>query len=254
MVNLERQDEILALLKRERVVSVAVLAKRLYVSEATIRRDLSHMDNLGLIRRTHGAAMIARDNAHESAFATRESAHLSAKKALCLKALDHIKDNSVIYMDSSSTLIPIVHMLERFQHLTIVTHGIRTALLLSNLDNVDVFIAGGRLENFSNSVLGSSVIDFYEGINADVALMSASGIDGQGLITDDSIEQAKIKKAIIKKSDRVFLLSDASKLGKKRMNTCFTIDDVDLFFTETKPKGELARTIEESSCTIVTLS
>ena len=72
MSYLERQDDILEILSKEKVVSVQKLAETLYVSEATIRRDLIRMDNLGLIRRTHGGAMIAKNTAQESSFAMRE--------------------------------------------------------------------------------------------------------------------------------------------------------------------------------------
>ncbi len=232
MSYLERQDDILNILSNEKVVSVQKLSATLYVSEATIRRDLIRMDNLGLIRRTHGGAMIAKNTAQESSFAMREVENLSAKKLLCSLALAHITDHSVIYMDSSSTVMPIIPMLQRFQHLTVITHGIRTALLLSNLENVEVYVAGGRLGNFSNSILGQSVIEFYDQINADIALLSCSGIDEKGDITDNSMEQAKIKKQIVDKSKKVIMLADQTKFGKTFMNTTFQLQDVDIFITD----------------------
>lgn len=50
----ERQNEILKRLKENKTAGVNELAEELYVSEATIRRDLAEMKNMGLIERSHG--------------------------------------------------------------------------------------------------------------------------------------------------------------------------------------------------------
>jgi DeoR/GlpR family transcriptional regulator of sugar metabolism len=241
------------MLSRKKRVSVEELAKSMYVSEATIRRDLAQMANLGLIRRTHGGALLARDSAQESAFAMREASQLPAKKAICAIVTNHLIDQSTIFLDSSSTLLPIVPMLQRFRHLTIVTHGIRTALMLSNLDNVSVYVAGGKIENFSNSILGATVLEFYERMNADVALLSCSGINEKGDITDDNTEQAKVKEQIIDNAKKVYLLCDSSKFGKTRMTTSFSLDKVDVVFTEKKPSEPYCRLFEQYHCQVVTL-
>ena len=60
----ERQNEILKTLKENKSASVSELAKDLYVSEATIRRDLSEMKSMGLIERSHGGALLP-ENAEE---------------------------------------------------------------------------------------------------------------------------------------------------------------------------------------------
>jgi len=54
----ERQNEILRRLKEDKKAVVTVLAKELYVSEATIRRDLAEMHSMGLIERSHGGALL----------------------------------------------------------------------------------------------------------------------------------------------------------------------------------------------------
>ncbi|MCF7931642.1 MAG: DeoR/GlpR family DNA-binding transcription regulator [Acholeplasmataceae bacterium] len=251
MVRLIRQDEILALLAKDKVASVVKLAQKLYVSEATVRRDLVQMEKIGLIRRTHGGALLAHDNARESAFATRESDHHGEKKAICAMTVEHIQDHSVIFIDSGSTLLPIVEMLARFTHMSIITHGIRTALMLSGLENTHVFVAGGMIENFSNSILGSPVQEFYRSMNADIALMSCSGIDNDGNITDDSLEQSRIKQTMVQKAKKIYVLCDSSKFGKTRMNTGFNIDQVDILFTDKSPDEPLLSRIKASKCQII---
>ena len=51
MLTLERQNLILDYLKDNKTAKIQALAKKLYVSEATVRRDLTEMEKLGLVRR-----------------------------------------------------------------------------------------------------------------------------------------------------------------------------------------------------------
>ena len=57
MIVNERHNEILNIIKSKRNVSVGELSALLFVSEATVRRDLTQMQRLGLIERTHGGAI-----------------------------------------------------------------------------------------------------------------------------------------------------------------------------------------------------
>jgi len=251
MANLERQDDILSILAKEKTISVKKLAEILYVSEATVRRDLVHMNNLGLLRRTHGGAMIAQDAAHESAFAMREVANIGAKKLICGLAIQQLHNQDVVFMDSSSTMLPLIPLLQRFNRMSVVTHGIRTGLLLSNLENIEVFLAGGKVANFSNSILGSSVINFYDQINADVSLLSSSGINLDGNITDNNIDHAMLKQKMINKSKRVILLIDHSKFDKTFMTSSFKLSDVDLVITDKKPSLAYIELIKNAGCELV---
>jgi DeoR/GlpR family transcriptional regulator of sugar metabolism len=251
VLDLERQDQILAILSKHGSSTVGELAKNLYVSEATIRRDLITMDHLGLIRRTHGGAMITRNPALESAFAMREMSMLPQKKIICGLATDLIKDHSTLILDSSSTVLALVPMLQRFQHLTVITHGIRTALMLSSLDNVDVYVAGGRIQNFSNTILGGMTLDYYDNLNADLALLSCSGINAKGEITDDSLETAQLKRLIVKHSKQVALLCDNSKFNQTMMNTAFRLQDVDYLVTEKKPSSDYLEMVSKTECKMI---
>lgn len=248
MLDLERQNQIMNILSKRGSAMVRELAKTLYVSEATIRRDLITMDNLGLIRRTHGGAMISRNTAQESAYAMREMSMLPQKKAICSLAVELIKDHSTIILDSSSTVLAIVPMLQRYQRLTVITHGIRTALTLSGLGNIDVFVAGGNIQNFSNTISGGMTLEFYDGLNADLAVLSCTGINEKGEITDDNMETAQLKRRIVRHAGQVALLCDSSKFDKTMMNTAFHLADVDFLITDRKPSPVYLDLVSKNAC------
>lgn len=62
----ERYDQILAILKVKKKVTVEKLVKELYVSPATVRRDLDAMQKRGLLKRTHGGAILFYSSNEES--------------------------------------------------------------------------------------------------------------------------------------------------------------------------------------------
>ena len=77
----ERDKAILELLLKKKKVSVKELATTLYVSEPSVRRDLSRLENQHLIKRTHGGAMIDESvqSKNKIPFKVRELEESSAK-------------------------------------------------------------------------------------------------------------------------------------------------------------------------------
>ena len=53
MFSVERFDQIVEMLKGEQVISVHNFARRLYVSEATVRRDLAELEKQGFVEHGH---------------------------------------------------------------------------------------------------------------------------------------------------------------------------------------------------------
>jgi DeoR/GlpR family transcriptional regulator of sugar metabolism len=58
MIKAERHDRILNELAKNGVVGVQQIAKLLGVSEATVRRDLTELDEKKLVLRSHGGAAL----------------------------------------------------------------------------------------------------------------------------------------------------------------------------------------------------
>ncbi|MBQ9734354.1 MAG: DeoR/GlpR transcriptional regulator [Clostridia bacterium] len=252
MLSLERQEEILDILNRNKSATVEELASELYVSGATIRRDLRAMEKQGLIKRSHGGAMPFKSSAEESAFAIREQENTVAKRTIANLAVKLIKNGDSVFLDSSSTTGLIIPMLNNFQYLTVTTTGLRNALLLSQTNNVKIYIAGGQVQNHSNSMTGSDTLDYISRIHADISIISCTGLDINNGFTDASIEQAKIKQQMRKNSTKVAMLCDSTKFGKTFLCTDFHFDDVDFLITEKTPPIEYVEKIANTKCKIIT--
>ena len=251
MLSLERQEEILDILNKNKSATVEELASELYVSGATIRRDLRAMEKQGLIIRSHGGAMPFKSSAEESAFAIREQANTNAKRTIANLAVRLIKNGDSVFLDSSSTVGFVIPLLNNFNYLSVITTGLRNALLLSQTNNVKIYITGGQIQNHSNSIIGTDTMDYISRIHANITIISCTGIDLNGF-TDSSIEQAKLKQQMRKNSDIVALLCDSTKFNKTFLCKDFDFNEIDYLITDKLPPVEYVEKIASSKCKLIT--
>ncbi len=252
MLTLERQEEILEILNKNKSATVDYLAEKLYVSGATIRRDLRAMENQGMIIRSHGGAMPFKSSSVEEAFVVREQKDAGAKRKIASLAVRLIKNGESVFADSSSTAGYVMGLLTDFTSLTVTTTGIRNATILSSTDRVKTYIAGGFVENHSNSITGTDTMDYISRIHADIAILSCTGLSLEMGFNDASIEQAKLKQCMRKNSNKVAMLVDSTKFNKSFMCHDFFFDDVDYLITEKLPPKEYLDAIEKSKCKLLT--
>ena len=252
MLSLERQDEILDILNKQKSCTVEELASELFVSGATIRRDLRAMEEQGLIKRSHGGAMLFRSRADESAIAIREQENTAAKKTIANLAVRLIENGDSGVMDSSTTVGFLVPLLNNFKYLSVTTTGIRNATLLSQTNNVKIYIAGGLVQNHSNSITGTDTMDYISRIHADIAFVSCMGFSKNAHFTDANIEQSKLKRQMRKNSDKVVMLCDSTKFNKTFMCSDFSVDEIDYLITDKTPPTELLEKISTCRCKLIT--
>ena len=96
-----RQQEILDVLYETGKISVAELAKRLYVTEMTIRRDLSSMEKSGFLKRYHGGAVLM-VNQREMPLSHRIMFDENEKKALAKKCLPFLHDGMTVLQPANT--------------------------------------------------------------------------------------------------------------------------------------------------------
>src|SRR5215203_7374859 len=82
-----RRREIAEALRSNGAVTVAELEARFGVSPMTARRDLDELERRGLVRRTHGGAILPTTSGHEDSFARRLKVASEAKGRLAEAAV-----------------------------------------------------------------------------------------------------------------------------------------------------------------------
>ncbi len=238
MLPLERQDKILEILEQKKAVTVDELCAELYSSGATIRRDLAVLENNRLIHRTHGGAVYMDGNAKDFPLTLREIENMTLKEKIARKALPFINDGMTLFMDSSSTVAALAEKLLGFQHLRVVTNGIKTCNILSEKDGIEVYCTGGKLRENAKSLIGAGAIRTVEGFYADIAFFSCRGITADAGFCDTSEDEAQLKRAYIKNANRSILLVDSSKIDKKYFCKIGDLKDLSAIISDSELPNE----------------
>lgn len=228
----ERQNAILKILKENRSANVGDLAKKLYVSEATIRRDLVQMESMGLIERTHGGALLP-ENADEISIFFRMEKNAREKERAATRALPHIPYFKSVFIDSSSTALALAERMD-LNHKTVVTNNLQTAIQLSKKPNINLILLGGSVQYNTNSATGSWTTRQLSDFSFDLMLSScAAVIDGEAF--ERSLDQKELKRVAFQKSKVRVLVIDHTKFEAHGTYRLKGLEEYDFVVTDTPP-------------------
>lgn len=223
----ERQQLILELLKKDPGIDVKTLAKRLYVSEPTVRRDLTELHRKGMITKVYGGALLNQGAAdREIPFYIREKEKSIAKAEMGKKAASLIQNGMVLMLDGTTSAYHILPYLKQFKDLIVVTSGAKTAVTLAEM-NIRCFCTGGEMLIHSYSYVGELAESFVRHINADLLFFSCHGLSEDGKMTDRAVEEVNLRRAMFSSAKQKFLLCDSSKFGKTYFYNLGHITEVD---------------------------
>jgi len=231
MFEAERLQKIQRLLEGRQAVSVQYLAKELFVSCTTIRRDLNELQRQGLVKRIHGGAVLITGDAQELPLYMREKQNSEAKALIAARAASHIRDGQVLFLDASSTVQHLVPHLASFRDLTIITNGLKTAQDLSKLPH-KVYCTGGLQLHNSSAYVGHIAERTIREFNADLFFFSSRGLAWDGRITDASGEETQLRRVMLEQSKVHIFLCDSSKFGADFCHNLCRVQQVDAFISD----------------------
>lgn len=204
----KRQKFIQEYLLENDYADIKQLSEILDVSEMTIRRDLKKMEEANLlICVLGGAKSLTGSTAEERKLLHSDEKHRMAKYAASL-----VKKGERIFIDASSTTSLITDYLN--VHATVITNNIQVCMKLQNKEGIEVFMPGGRLRKSSMSMMGGETVRMIEQHCADKAFLSSEAINLTYGICDSIEEEAEVKKAMLRNSQKVYFLIDHFKFGK----------------------------------------
>lgn len=232
-----RQSEIYHYIKQHNSVSVNTLVSIFEVSAPTIRKDLTLLEERGLISRTHGEAhLLARENLI-TPFEARTTLHHAAKKVIAQIAAGEIQDGESIMLDSGTTTLEIARQLVNRANLTVITNSLPIATLFSN-SSVSVYIAGGTFLGSNLSVQGPETDEFLRNLSVDRTFISSAGTRlNYGLSTSAQTE-ASLKRSMLSAAKRKYAVIDSSKFSISSIYPVVPFSDLDCVITETEIRSQ----------------
>ena len=230
MLKDERYDTILKILEEEKYVSSDALAKRLFVSMPTIRRDLAYLEKAKQIVRSHGGARKVSDEYTVMPLPFRETRNHMEKKQLCEAASKLIKEDSIVFLDGSTTVLQMTEYISPKQNVTVITNGI-PALLLLIKKGIKAYSTGGELIENSMAYAGSFAEEFVRKFNIDICFFSSHGVNKEGVIVDTSLPETQLRRALVAQSAKSVFLCDKTKFGVTAPYNLTTVRNMDYIVT-----------------------
>ena len=231
MLKKERQEAILSTLAAKQFCSITELAQQLFVAPITVRRDLTEMEAAGLLKRCHGGASIVDFANREVPYELRSRENASAKARIAKKAVQQIHHGDTVFLDASTTVAHMADYIDSQLELTIITNSIRVLEKLRG-KGIRCYLTGGMLLENSSALVGRIAEDTVASLYADVCFFSSQGITEDGVITDFSEDETRLRKRMLDNAKRKIFLYDHSKLGKRFLFKVCTADELTTVITD----------------------
>jgi DeoR family transcriptional regulator, fructose operon transcriptional repressor len=227
----ERHQQILSYLNKYHRASVPELSQVFQVSESTIRRDLSELEQKEMLRRTHGGAVSVDFVRMEPTVREKQTTNLSEKESIAKTASEWIKEKETILLDSGTTTLQLAKHLHSL-NLTIVTNSVSVLTELQDMKNIELLSTGGTVRSQIGAMVGPYAEGFIRRIKVDKLFLGINGVDVRNGLSTPNVLEAQIKKEMISAARQVILLCDHSKLGKITLHQVAPLSEIDVIITD----------------------
>lgn len=228
-MNKPRELEILRLLYRNRQMSVGEIADAIFASEPSVRRDLASLESQRLIKRFHGGAMLESNGVSvmKNPYLVRELIEYEEKEQIAKKAASLVLDSHLIFMDSSSSCFHMLPYLKNKKDLTIVTNSVKLLYEAADEYGIRVISTGGVLTHEHFSLHGDETLRTVNSYFANRAFFSCGGLDLHGVISSVFFEENQIRRAMIARANKAYLLCTTDKLGVRKAGILTDMSQID---------------------------
>lgn len=221
----QRRRKILQLLDEKNVVSLQELVFICDVSEATIRRDLSSLEEKNLIFRTHGgAAKKSSARGLENNINSKKSEFTLDKREVAKYVCKNFVENGqTIYLDAGTSTYDMIDYLKNKNIKVITNSAYHLEKLLEN--KIHTIILGGLIKHSTQAIIGMSAYEQLSKYSFDACFIGCNGIDLDFGISTADENEAMLKSLAIKNSKKKFILADISKFDHRKFYKFSNIDE-----------------------------
>ena len=238
MTTFERRFRLLNILREQPGIRVPDLARRLSVSEGTIRNDLKALSDSGQLTRVWGGGVpLEIERTAPPAYEARARMNQPAKTAIARMAAALIADGDSVLLDASTTVFQMAAFLQERRGLTVITNGIEVGQALARNPSNTVMLLGGILRSDGTAITRPAFGDFLKELHLKTAFISSSGFSIETGLTEVDLNEANFKRAMIASAGTMVALIDSSKFGKVDLTSCARIEQVSHLFTDADLPG-----------------
>jgi DeoR/GlpR family transcriptional regulator of sugar metabolism len=253
MLARQRQARILERVREDGAVRVADLVRELGVSDMTVRRDLEHLDDRGLVEKVHGGATAVEESAaFEPTFTTKVSLQQAEKDAIATAAAALVEPGMAIGLSAGTTTYALAQRLVDIPQLTVVTNSIRVADVLqySGRSDQTVILTGG-MRTPSEALVGPFAVAALRTVHVDLVFVGVHGMDPHTGFTCPNLQEADTDRALIEAGRRLVVVADHTKWGVIGISSIARLDQADVLITDSGIGADARERLEQEARRLV---
>ncbi|MGR5287583.1 DeoR/GlpR family DNA-binding transcription regulator [Vibrio maritimus] len=255
MNQLERRETILQSLNEHGQVLVKDMAVTLNTSEVTLRADLKALEQEGKLKRFFGGAQSIKhlplsqiDN--EVQIDRRYEINGASKHKIAEAAAAMIAPSDTVILDSGSTTHLVAEQLAVRGGNTIITNNLAACVSLMDAENTTLVVIGGTYRNKTKSLHGFRAEQCLDGVQADILVVGADGLDPEKGITTFN-EGYAITDVMAQCVKKVIAVVDSTKLGRIGFNQVLDIARIDVLVIDEGISSEDKTRFEQCGVQVV---
>lgn len=210
----ERQQQIAETIRTNGKITIAEITETYGISDESARRDLRLLEQRGCCKRTHGGAILLPQVSVRPP-ADRDFGTMPVfdnYREIARAAAAQIRQNDTIYLTGGSLGFLMVPFLPRDIGYTVVVNSVDIAKELRSLENIEVYIAGGKMRR-SGSLVDSLANAFVSRMHFDLCFLTGAGLTAGFGLSNGTDETAAFQRTVIGNSRRKCLLIPSAKIG-----------------------------------------
>lgn len=232
----ERRQKILEMIQKGGRVIAKDLSEMFEMSIDSIRRDLTIMEEQGLLKKTYGGAILTSPAPKVRTLPQPESIRYGEgaphQNAISKLAASFIKPHDTVFIGGAGIQYGMLKYLPSDIPFTIITNSIKIAESIRKQENITSYLIGGKLRNESaGSIIDTLAIEMISKFMLDICFLTGGGISSKGISTATP-EGAAFTKALSQVSRKKICLAPNEKVGHQMFVVSVPIEAIDIVITD----------------------
>ena len=244
----KRQSQILDLLTQNKKLKVTELSEILNVSQVTIRKDLSALEESGIIVREHGYAKLNESDDINN----RLAYHYDIKQKIAEKAVESIEDGETVMIESGSCCALVaLEIAKTKKDVTLITNSAFIADYIRKTGNVRIILLGGEYQEESQVMVGPITRKCAEGFFVDKLFVGTDGFTMETGFTGNDYMRSEAVKDMAKQASNVIIVTDSVKFQQKGVVSLLDTKKVSYVYTDSNIPEETEEYLIENNIKII---
>jgi DeoR/GlpR family transcriptional regulator of sugar metabolism len=251
----ERRSQIAQMVMENGRVLVADLADHFRVTETSIRRDLTLLEEARRVKRIHGGAIPMSGSSRTDSFAEKKELHIQAKERIGKACAELIKAREIILLDSGTTTLQVVrHIpanLRESSLITLVTNSQPIAQEVLTWPAPNLTILGGLYLPDYQATVGPQMLAQLRELTADKVFLGADGLTLERGPTTADVLMAEADRLMVDRSRQVILVADSSKIGRVGFVPIKPVTSIQILITDTDAPCDFVEAVRDAGVQVI---